>query len=340
MNQTNLDSLVSYIRILSGEDSVVINDSPVIVTPKGGFFNNYFAADYIKNKLESFGLKTYDQHFNKNSVKGRNVYAIQTGIPYPDKYFIYCTHWDAVTDFCADDNASGWNSNLKDIEGALNFEMSGWDSDDDSLMDIHTKDIGISVSLAYTMYNIDSIYNLPLKPVVYNPGTGASDHGSFWHHDYSAICFSEAYWGDDFNPYYHSKEDRIDKFNLEYYHNICKLGVATLSTLAIEYVISSIYSDISTHYEFYLINYPNPFNPSTTIKYSIPKQSNVTLKVFDVLGSEIVTLVQKIQSKGNYEVAFDASTSSATGHDLSSGIYFYRLTAGEFVETKKMILVK
>jgi hypothetical protein len=57
MNQTNLDSLVSYIRILSGEDSVVINDSPVIVTPRGGFFNNYLAADYIKSKLESFGLK-------------------------------------------------------------------------------------------------------------------------------------------------------------------------------------------------------------------------------------------------------------------------------------------
>jgi hypothetical protein len=80
-------------------------------------------------------------------------------------------------------------------------------------------------------------------------------------------------------------------------------------------------------------NYPNPFNPSTTIKYSIPKQSNVTIKVFDVLGREVTTLVNKEQSQGNYEVDFD-------GTKLSSGIYFYRLQAGDFVETKKMILIK
>ncbi len=80
-------------------------------------------------------------------------------------------------------------------------------------------------------------------------------------------------------------------------------------------------------------NYPNPFNPSTTIKYSIPKRSNVTLKVFDVLGSEVNTLVNKEQPQGNYEVEFD-------GTELSSGIYFYRLKAGEFIETKKMLLIK
>ena len=67
-------------------------------------------------------------------------------------------------------------------------------------------------------------------------------------------------------------------------------------------------------------NYPNPFNPSTTIKYSIPKQSNVTLKVFDVLGSEVATLVNKEQPQGNYEVEFD-------GAELTSGIYFYRITS-------------
>jgi len=80
-------------------------------------------------------------------------------------------------------------------------------------------------------------------------------------------------------------------------------------------------------------NYPNPFNPSTKITYSIPRQSKATLKVFNVFGSEVATLVNKEQPRGNYEVEFD-------GTNLSSGIYFYRLSAGDFIETRKMILLK
>jgi hypothetical protein len=80
-------------------------------------------------------------------------------------------------------------------------------------------------------------------------------------------------------------------------------------------------------------NYPNPFNPNTTINYQIPELSFVTLKVYDVLGSEITTLVNEEKPVGSYEVEFDATI-------LSSGVYFYRLQAGSFVETKKMVLMK
>ncbi len=80
-------------------------------------------------------------------------------------------------------------------------------------------------------------------------------------------------------------------------------------------------------------NYPNPFNPKTTIKYQIPELSFVTLKVYDVLGREIVNLVNEEKPIGNYEVEFNATS-------LPSGIYFYRLQAGSFVESKKMILIK
>ena len=80
-------------------------------------------------------------------------------------------------------------------------------------------------------------------------------------------------------------------------------------------------------------NYPNPFNPSTKINYSIKEKSNVELKIFDLLGSEIATLVNEEKSPGNYEVSFDASF-------LSSGVYLYTIKAGSFVQTRKMLLMK
>ena len=80
-------------------------------------------------------------------------------------------------------------------------------------------------------------------------------------------------------------------------------------------------------------NYPNPFNPSTKIKYSIPQSSNVVIKVFDILGNEIETLVNEEKPTGTYEITWYAE-------NLPSGVYFYRLHAGDFVGTKKMVLLK
>jgi hypothetical protein len=80
-------------------------------------------------------------------------------------------------------------------------------------------------------------------------------------------------------------------------------------------------------------NYPNPFNPSTTIKYSIPTSEFVTLKIYDVLGNEVATLVNGVKSSGSYEIEFNAA-------NLSSGIYFYTFKAGKYTETKKLILTK
>jgi hypothetical protein len=79
--------------------------------------------------------------------------------------------------------------------------------------------------------------------------------------------------------------------------------------------------------------YPNPFNPNTKIKYSLSKSSFVTLKVYDILGNEIETLVSEEKPSGIYEVEFNAS-------NLSSGIYFYQLQASDFISTKKLVLLK
>jgi hypothetical protein len=80
-------------------------------------------------------------------------------------------------------------------------------------------------------------------------------------------------------------------------------------------------------------NYPNPFNPSTKISWQSPVGSWQTIKVFDVLGREVATLVDEFRNAGSYEVEFDAS-------HLASGIYFYQLKTDNFMITKKMLLIR
>jgi len=82
-----------------------------------------------------------------------------------------------------------------------------------------------------------------------------------------------------------------------------------------------------------LINYPNPFNEATTIEYYIPKKGEISLKVYDILGKEVATLVDKVQNPGLHQIKFNAN-------DLSSGIYFYRLKTKDGIKTEKMMLVK
>jgi hypothetical protein len=80
-------------------------------------------------------------------------------------------------------------------------------------------------------------------------------------------------------------------------------------------------------------NYPNPFNPSTTIEYSISNKGHVMLKIFDILGREVAELVNEVKSPGTYQVSFD-------GLRLASGVYIYQLSTADFVQARKMVLVK
>lgn len=91
-------------------------------------------------------------------------------------------------------------------------------------------------------------------------------------------------------------------------------------------------------YEYQLLpNYPNPFNPSTTIEYRIPRSGNVELKLFSLAGDEIATLVNAYRSSGSHKVNFDVGSMNA---DLSSGVYIYRIVSGEFKASRKMLLLK
>lgn len=85
-------------------------------------------------------------------------------------------------------------------------------------------------------------------------------------------------------------------------------------------------------------NYPNPFNPSTTIEYSLKKRSDVTIIVYNILGQEVNSLISQNQAAGSHSVTWDGDNES--GKEVASGIYFYRIRAGEFDQVRKMILLK
>ena len=96
----------------------------------------------------------------------------------------------------------------------------------------------------------------------------------------------------------------------------------------------SISEELLLPIEFELSNnYPNPFNPVTSIRYSLPKSEKVSLIVYNLNGKEVARLVNENQQAGNHSIKWDAS-------DVASGIYFYRLQAGDFVQTRKMVLLK
>jgi len=154
----------------------------------------------------------------------------------------------------------------------------------------------------------------------------------------------------------------IEKQTPSTYKCIAKTGIDNI------YRIKTLFKDSSFQYtselklnqvpnKFILYqNYPNPFNTATTIKYSLPSNvrrktkdgfipsgvggENVTLKVYDILGKKVATLINKKQKPGEYQIIFDISSLPAGSYGLSSGIYYYRLITKNFIQTKKMILQK
>ena len=109
-------------------------------------------------------------------------------------------------------------------------------------------------------------------------------------------------------------------------------GDVSVSLSNIHISVREITVELPAKYELSQ-NYPNPFNPNTVIKFSLSVAGNVSLKVYDILGKEVTTLVNEKLQPGTYETSFN-------GSELTSGVYFYKLTAGDYSETKRMILIK
>ncbi|MBI5402878.1 MAG: M28 family peptidase [Ignavibacteriae bacterium] len=170
-----------------------------------------------------------------------------------------------------------------------------------------------------------------------------SDHASFWDAGFKALLLNDG-GGESRNHNYHTPGDTIGTLNMQFLTNVVKTTIASVTSIAevrhsgyatgnfFTVGINQINSEIPDRYELFQ-NYPNPFNPSTNIKYQIANNSYTTIKIYNMLGKEITTLVNEKLQPGIYEVNFD-------GSNLPSGIYFYQLKTDYFIQTKKLILLK
>lgn len=136
--------------------------------------------------------------------------------------------------------------------------------------------------------------------------------------------------GNSNSPKEYSFEDNSYSKSGSYYYRLKQLDVD--GGFSFSNTISVVIDQVPNNFELYQ-NYPNPFNPTTIIKYTITEESFVTVKVYNIVGSEIMTLVNEKLGAGSYECSFNASS-------LSSGAYIYKIQAGNFSATKKMILSK
>lgn len=233
---------------------------------------NNIAAEYILQKMRFYGLTAYDQVFsptgrNVIGFQTGNEYPDQYYVICAH-YDCYPNNNIAPG---ADDNASGTAAVIEAarllselspqfsivyalfdeeeqglrgalhyanearaanerIIGAINLDMIAWDSNDDGRFWINVRDTANSAHLSNRMVELHNEYNIGLSPQVLNPGYGSDNH-AFWRRGYAAIGVEEMY-GEDWNDHYHLVSDRIEHFNMPYFHKLSQLTIATLASLA------------------------------------------------------------------------------------------------------------
>jgi len=273
INSINLDSLINYVEILSGNIMVNFWASRGYINSRNKISSgNHISALWIMHKLKTYGLMTGQHNF---SSTGSNVYAFKPGYEFPDSIFIFSAHYDSWYGRIspgADDNASGvaavleaarilsryttkytilfafWDESEPDnlgsqafaqhlvdcselIAGVIDVDMIGVDRDLDNSMYIYSKPGSSSDALADRVQTVNEQYSLQLNPLITN-AVFESDADSFWLHDFKAIGITENYSREDYTeiePYLHSSNDKINHFDLDYFHRMSQLAIAVLA---------------------------------------------------------------------------------------------------------------
>ncbi len=195
--------------------------------------------------------------------------------------------------------------NNENIVGVLNMDMIGYDGDEDYLFEVHIGTNSINDRLTNELTQVLDNSDLDIEKSIQIPGTDRSDHASFWRQNYPAIFITEGFFNDDFNPTYHSSNDRISFMSLDYHHQISQLVIATLFELAKFDSISSADNSVDIVFDIY----PNP----TSDFLYLQKNKNVVIadiSVYSLSGRELLS--------------FESNTNLNTVDiaNLQSGVYF------------------
>lgn len=368
INEVSMDSLIYYLRNLSGEDPVVVDGDSVFIDHRVNNWGNELAGDYLMEAFEDLGYEPIEHNYSSD---GRNVLAVLEGTEYPDEYYMICAHYDAVDYYCADDNASGsaavleaarlfaskqfeysiifalWDeeeigligsdhwateaaSNGDVIHGVINLDMISWDGDEDMVAEIHSSYTASSNDLSDYIEEINTLYELELTVEVEIPGTSASDHSKFWTNGYPAVLMIEEYYGGDFNPHYHTELDRISILSMPYFHEMAKLSIGSLVSMATPVVISSTH-DIVSSVGDKVDAFPNPFQGNTKIQVNIQAAGTTQIAVYNSLGAQVSLLENGFVTDGEHTYVFEAG-------GLDQGMYFVQVRTQSGITSSKLML--
>lgn len=370
ITKVNIDTLKKYVNDLSGENTVSINGVDTTIVHRVDSRGNDLAADYIIQTLNKTGLSIDDNSYSINGrniiatqagTDKPNLYYIicahydavpnygaddnASGVAavletarilsqYEFSHSIIYALWDQEEIGLI--GSRDWANNARDgnvnIKGVINLDMIAYNTTQDNKFEIHTLNVANSVELANYVYNFCSIYNLSLSPRIYNPGSGSSDHKAFLENNYGALMLIEPLYQGSFNPYYHTNNDRISLFNMNFFHEMSKLGLGSIASLATGNQITAIDNLISQKL-FNLKIFPNPIKNEGYIKLSMAEASSIKIDILSISGITLKTIADNFLTAGDYEFRIANS-------ELTAGFYLLRLQTDFGNQYHKLIILK
>lgn len=273
IKETDLPLLKKTMDELSGEVPTKVNGTTQTILNRVSSKGNDVAADYIKEKLNSYGLTATDQIYKAGATGGRNVYAVQLGKRNPKDIYIICGHYDAVADYCADDNLSGtitvleaarilskycfentivyalWDEEETGLNGSKYYAAQA-KSRKDNILGVLNIDMSAYDGDNDKNFDIDCNSNansLAIKDILLQlVGThklnlignvvnpGTPDSDhASFWPTYGALLLGECWSKKDVTPFYHSSKDRVSSLNYPYYYEMVKLAIAYMATAAV-----------------------------------------------------------------------------------------------------------